>query len=41
MSLVRGGILDESAFLEHGAHYAIGAITVIFMANTLDGVNVP
>ena len=30
--LVRKGTLDEYVFLEHGAHYAIGALAVIMLA---------
>ncbi|MDR2365829.1 MAG: DUF475 domain-containing protein [Zoogloeaceae bacterium] len=30
--LVRRGTLDEYVFLEHGAHYAIGALAVIMLA---------
>ncbi|WP_207892393.1 DUF475 domain-containing protein [Streptacidiphilus pinicola] len=31
--LVRQGTLDEYVYLEHGAHYAIGALAVILMAS--------
>jgi hypothetical protein len=31
--LVRKGALDEYVFLEHGAHYAIGALAVIMLAS--------
>ena len=30
--LVRKGTLDEFVFLEHGAHYAIGALALIMLA---------
>lgn len=32
--LVRKGTLDEYIFLEHGAHYAIGALAFIMLAST-------
>lgn len=32
--LVRKGTLDEYVFLEHGAHYAIGALAFIMLAST-------
>lgn len=41
VSLVRKGTLDEYVFLEHGAHYAIGALAVIMLAGTIEGVHVP
>jgi hypothetical protein len=41
VSLVRKGTLDEYLFLEHGAHYAIGALAVIMLAGTVEGVHVP
>ena len=31
--LVRRGTLDDYVFLEHGAHYAIGALAVILLLN--------
>lgn len=31
--LVRKGTLDEFVYLEHGAHYAIGALAIIMMAS--------
>ena len=30
--LVRKGTLNEDVFLEHGAHYAIGALAIIMLA---------
>jgi len=41
VSLVRKGTLDEYVFLEHGAHYAIGALAVIMLAGTIQGVHIP
>jgi len=41
VSLVRRGTLDEYLFLEHGAHYAIGALALIMLVGTLEGVHVP
>ena len=41
VSLVRKGTLDEYVFLEHGAHYAIGALAFIMLAGTIEGVHVP
>jgi hypothetical protein len=41
VSLVRKGTLDEYVFLEHGAHYAIGALAAIMLAGTVEGVHVP
>ncbi|MBK8577829.1 MAG: DUF475 domain-containing protein [Candidatus Accumulibacter sp.] len=32
VNLVRNGTLDEYVFLEHGAHYAIGALALIMLA---------
>jgi uncharacterized protein len=32
--LVRKGTLDEYVFLEHGAHYAIGALAIIMLVST-------
>ena len=37
--LVRKGTLDEYVFLEHGAHYAIGALAFIMLATMV--VNIP
>jgi hypothetical protein len=31
--LVRKGTLDEFVYLEHGAHYAIGALAIIMMVS--------
>ena len=31
--LVEKGTLDEYVFLEHGAHYAIGALALIMLAS--------
>jgi hypothetical protein len=31
--LVKKGTLDQYIFLEHGAHYAIGALAVIMLAS--------
>ncbi len=31
--LVRKGTLDDYVYLEHGAHYAIGALAVILLAS--------
>lgn len=39
--LVRGGILQEFAYLEHGAHYGIGALAVIMLINTFYAVPEP
>lgn len=39
--LVRKGTLDEYVYLEHGAHYAIGALAAIMLAGTVEGVHVP
>lgn len=36
--LVRKGTLDEYVFLEHGAHYAIGSLALIMLANTVQQV---
>ena len=41
VSLVRKGTLDEYVFLEHGAHYAIGALSMIMLAETIQGVHIP
>jgi uncharacterized protein len=41
VSLVRKGTLDEYVFLEHGAHYAIGALAAIMLAGTVEGVHIP
>jgi hypothetical protein len=41
VSLVRKGTLDEYVFLEHGAHYAIGALSIIMLAETVQGVHIP
>ena len=37
--LVRRGTLDEYVFLEHGAHYAIGALAVIMLSGIIVHVN--
>jgi len=37
--LVRQGTLDKYIFLEHGAHYAIGALAVIMLASLLEPVS--
>ena len=39
VALVRKGTLDEYVFLEHGAHYAIGALAAIMLAGIV--VHVP
>jgi len=39
VSLVRKGTLDEYVYLEHGAHYAIGALAVIMLTGIV--VHVP
>jgi hypothetical protein len=39
VALVRRGTLDEYVFLEHGAHYAIGALAAIMLAGIV--VHVP
>ena len=41
VSLVRKGTLDEYVFLEHGAHYAIGALALIMLSGTVQGVHIP
>ncbi|MGW1255289.1 DUF475 domain-containing protein [Streptomyces sp. NPDC002513] len=37
--LVRQGILDDYVYLEHGAHYAIGALSVILMVTIQYEIN--
>jgi len=37
--LVRRGTLDDYVYLEHGAHYAIGALAFILLATVKFGVN--
>lgn len=41
VSLVRKSTLVEYVFLEHGTHYAIGALAAIMLVGTLDGVHIP
>ncbi len=36
--LVRGGVLKEYKYLEHGAHYGIGALAFIMLTNTFYAV---
>ncbi len=36
--LVKKGTLDEYVFLEHGAHYAIGALAVIMLMSTFHAI---
>ncbi len=37
--LVRQGTLDDYVYLEHGAHYAIGALAVILMVTIQYQIN--
>ncbi|GGR34973.1 DUF475 domain-containing protein [Deinococcus ruber] len=41
VSLVRSGTLDTYRYLEHGAHYGIGALAVIMMLSMSDNVHIP
>ena len=41
VSLVRSGTLDTYRFLEHGAHYGIGALAVIMLLSMSDNVHIP
>ncbi|MGQ5682028.1 DUF475 domain-containing protein, partial [Streptomyces sp. ESR1.13] len=37
--LVRQGTLDDYVYLEHGAHYAIGALSVILLVTIQHEIN--
>ncbi len=39
MYLVRQGTLDDYVYLEHGAHYAIGALAVILLVTIQYEIN--
>lgn len=41
VSLVRSGTLDTYRFLEHGAHYGIGALATIMLLSMSDDVHIP
>ena len=41
VSLVHSGTLDTYRFLEHGAHYGIGALAVIMLLSMSDSVHIP